>query len=71
MTAIYNFDSKVSLVQDFSNSRDIAYNAYDLKAYGYTVLNDSIFQAAQELVRRVEKRRAIIVFIGWNGYEKR
>ena len=61
VVSIYNFDSKVSLIQDFSNSRDIAYNAYDLKAYGYTVLNDAIFQAAQELVRRVEKRRAIIV----------
>jgi Ca-activated chloride channel homolog len=61
VASIYNFDSKVSLIQEFSNSRDIAYNAYDLKAYGYTVLNDAIFQAAQELGKREEKRRAIIV----------
>lgn len=61
VASIYNFDSKVSLIQDFSNSHDIAYNAYDLKAYGYTVLNDAIFQAAQELGKRDEKRRAIIV----------
>lgn len=59
--AIYNFDSKISLVQDFSNSRDIAERVFDLKAYGMTVLNDAIYQAAQELEKRSEKRRAIIV----------
>ncbi len=61
MTAIYNFDSKVSIVQDFSNSRDINEKVFDLKAYGYTVLNDAIYKAAQELGSRPEKRRAIIV----------
>jgi Ca-activated chloride channel homolog len=59
--AIYNFDSKVSLIQEFSNSRDIASNVFELKAYGYTVLNDAIYQAAQDLSKREEKRRAIIV----------
>lgn len=59
--AIYNFDSKVSLVQDFSNSRDVAPGVFDLKADGVTVLNDAIFKAAQELSRRSEKRKAIIV----------
>ncbi len=61
VTAIYNFDSKVSLVQNFSNSRDIAENIFNLKADGMTVLNDAIFQAALELGKRTEKRRAIIV----------
>lgn len=59
--AIFNFDSKVNLIQEFSNSRDIAPNVFELKAYGYTVLNDAIFKAAQELSNRTEKRRAIIV----------
>lgn len=59
--AIYNFDSKVSLVQDFSNSRDVAPGVFDLKADGVTVLNDAIAKAAQELNRRPEKRKAIIV----------
>ena len=59
--AIYNFDSKVSLVQDFSNSRDIVEKVFDLKAKGMTVLNDAIYQAALELEKRPEKRRAIIV----------
>lgn len=59
--AIYNFDTKVSLIQEFSNSRDIAPNVYELKAYGYTALNDAIYQAAQDLSKRNEKRRAIII----------
>ncbi|MDQ3087514.1 MAG: VWA domain-containing protein, partial [Acidobacteriota bacterium] len=61
VTAIYNFDSKVSLVQDFSNSRDIAEKVFNLKAAGMTVLNDAIYRAALELGKRDEKRKAIIV----------
>jgi Ca-activated chloride channel family protein len=59
--AIYNFDSKVEMVQDFSNSRDIREQAFDLKANGMTVLNDAVFKAAEVLSKRPEKRRAIIV----------
>jgi Ca-activated chloride channel homolog len=59
--AIYNFDSKVSLVQDFSNSRDIREQVFDLKADGMTALNDAVHKAAEVLSKRPEKRRAIIV----------
>lgn len=59
--AIYNFDSKVAMVQDFSNLRDITPKIFDLKARGMTVLNDGIYQAAMLLAKRPEKRRAIIV----------
>lgn len=59
--AIYRFDSKIELVQSFSNSRDIAEAAFDLKAYGMTRMNDAIYQAAVDLSNREEKRRAIIV----------
>lgn len=59
--AIYRFDSKVFLVQPFSGSRDIDEKIYDIKANGMTALNDSIFTAAEELAKRPEKRRAIIV----------
>jgi Ca-activated chloride channel homolog len=59
--AIYNFDSKIELVQEFSNSRDIADKVFNLKANGWTVLNDAIYKAAQELKPRPEKRKAIIV----------
>jgi len=61
VTAIYNFDSKVALVQDFSNSRDIAERIFNLKADGMTALNDAIYKAAFELGKRTEKRKAIIV----------
>jgi len=60
-TAIYNFDSKVKMVQDFSNSRDMRDQAFDLKADGMTVLNDAVYKAAELLSKRSEKRRAIIV----------
>lgn len=59
--AIYNFDSKVNLVQDFSNSRDLRDSFFDLKADGMTALNDAIYLAADVLSKRTEKRRAIIV----------
>jgi len=59
--AIYNFYSKVELVQDFSNSRNLRELAFDLKADGMTVLNDAIYKAAEVLSKRPEKRRAIIV----------
>jgi Ca-activated chloride channel family protein len=61
VAAIYNFDSKVSPVQEFSNSRDIREQVFDLKANGMTVLNDAVYKAAELLSKRAEKRRAIIV----------
>ena len=61
VAAISNFDSKVSVVQDFSNSRDVREQFFDLKADGMTVLNDAVHQAAELLAARPEKRRAIIV----------
>lgn len=59
--AIYRFASKVELVQEFSGSRDVDESLFDVKADGMTALNDSIYKAAEELKKRSEKRRAIIV----------
>ena len=59
--AIYRFDSKVFLVQQFSGSHDVDEKIYDIKADGMTVLNDSIYKASEELAKRPEKRRAIVV----------
>ncbi|MGB7069123.1 MAG: VWA domain-containing protein [Pyrinomonadaceae bacterium] len=59
--AIFKFDSKVQLIQEFSNRRDIGEAVFDLKAYGMTVLNDAVVEAAESLAQRPEKRRAIIV----------
>ena len=59
--AIYRFASKIDLVQSFSGSRDISDAIFDIKADGMTALNDSVFVAAEELTKRPEKRKAIIV----------
>ena len=61
VAAIYNFDTKVTPVQEFSDRRDITDKIFDLKADGGTALNDAIITAARELAKRGEKRRAIIV----------
>lgn len=61
VASIYNFDSKVDMVQDFSNTHDMLDRFFDLKADGMTVLNDAIYKAAEVLSKRPEKRRAIIV----------
>lgn len=58
---VYRFDSKVTLVQKFSNSRDVDEKIFDLKADGMTALNDAIYKASVDLSTRPEKRRAIIV----------
>lgn len=59
--AIYNFDTKVSLVQDFSNLRDITERVFDLKADGWTSLSDAVYKAAEILEKRPEKRKAIVL----------
>ena len=61
VAAVYRFDFKVERVQEFSNSRDLAPMAYGLSAKGMTALNDAIFQAAEALAERPEKRKAIVV----------
>jgi len=59
--AVINFDSKIDVVQDFSNSIYLNDRFYELRANGMTVLNDAIYKAAEMLSTRGEKRRAIIV----------
>lgn len=59
--AVYNFDSKITMVQDFSTSRDLLPKAFNLSAKGMTTLYDAVVRASNELSKRPEKRRAIIV----------
>jgi Ca-activated chloride channel family protein len=61
VVAIYNFDSKVKQIQDFSHNGDLSDAFFDLKASGMTVLNDAVREAAGALSKRKEKRKAIIV----------
>lgn len=61
VAAVYNFDSLVEQLQDFSPGRDLPPLAYGLRAKGMTALNDAVWRAARDLSARPEKRRAIIV----------
>lgn len=60
--AIYSFgDSKVRLLQDFTEIRDIPDAVWDLRAKGMTTLYDAIVTAAGALNLRPERRRAILI----------
>jgi Ca-activated chloride channel homolog len=59
--AVYQFNSKVELIQDFSFSKDLADMAYGIRSQGYTVLNDAIIRATTDLSKRTERRRAIVI----------
>ncbi len=61
VAAVYHFDRKIELMQEFSYSRDLAPLVFELKAQGMTALNDAIVRAATDLTARTERRRAIIV----------
>ena len=61
LAAIYKFDSKVEQIQDFSSNTYAPESIFDIKADGMTVLNDAVYKAAEELAKRTEKRKAIIV----------
>jgi Ca-activated chloride channel family protein len=61
VAAVYKFDTKVELLQEFSGGRDLAPMAFAVRARGMTTLNDAIVDAAKALSERPEKRKAIVV----------
>ena len=61
VAAVYNFDVKVVQLQDFSPGRDLPDRAYGLKTKMLTSLNDAVLRAADDLGKREERRRAIVV----------
>jgi Ca-activated chloride channel family protein len=61
VAAVYNFDSKVEQMQDFSPGRDLPARAFGLRTRTMTALNDAVLRAADDLAKRAEKRRAIVV----------
>src|SRR5882762_1456379 len=61
VAAVYNFDSKVEQMQDLSPGRDLPARAFGLRTKMMTALNDAVLRAADDLARRTEKRRAIVV----------
>lgn len=61
VAAVYSFDAKVEQWQDFSPGRDLAPKVFGLKSKLMTALNDAVLRAADDLAKREEKRRAIVV----------
>ena len=61
VAAVYSFDAKVEQWSDFSPGRDLPSRVYGLKAKMMTALNDAVVRAADDLAKREEKRRAIVV----------
>jgi len=61
VAAVYNFDVKVNQIQDYSPGRDLPAKAFGLKTKTMTALNDAVARAADDLAKREEKRRAIVV----------
>lgn len=61
VAAVYNFDMKVEQIQDFAPGRDLPARAYGLRPKMMTSLNDAVLRAADDLAKRSETRRAIVV----------
>jgi VWFA-related protein len=61
VAAVYNFDAKVEQIQDFSPGRDLPAKAFKLKTRNQTALNDAVLLAADDLGKREERRRAIVI----------
>ena len=61
VAAVYSFDNRVEQMQDFVPGRDLPARAYGLHTKMLTALNDAVLQAADDLGKRSEKRRAIVV----------
>jgi len=61
VAAVYNFDIKVEQLQDFSPGRDLPDRAYGLRTKLLTALNDAVLRAADDLAKREERRRAIVI----------
>ena len=66
--AVYGFNNKVRLLQEFSDSRDISDYVWDVKAENSTRLYDCIDEAIEALINRPEKRRAVLMISdGWDS----
>jgi Ca-activated chloride channel homolog len=61
VAAVYSFNTKVEQWSDYSPGRDLPARVFGLQTRTYTALNDAIYRAADDLAKREEKRRAIVV----------
>jgi len=65
--AVYGFNDKITMFQDFSDLRDISEYVWDAKAENDTRLYDCADEAIIALEKRTEKRKAILLISdGWD-----
>jgi Ca-activated chloride channel family protein len=65
--AVYGFNDKIKLFQDFSDLHDISEYVWDAKAENHTRLYDCADEAIIALEKRSEKRKAILLISdGWD-----
>jgi Ca-activated chloride channel family protein len=65
--AVYGFNDKITMFQDFSDLRDISEYVWDAKAENDTRLYDCADEAILALEKRTEKRKAILLISdGWD-----
>jgi Ca-activated chloride channel family protein len=70
--AVYGFNDKIKLFQDFSDVRDISDYVWDAKAENNTRLYDCADEAIAALVKRPEKRKAILLISdGWDTISRK
>jgi Ca-activated chloride channel family protein len=66
--ALYGFNNKVRLFQEFTNNRYITDYIWDAKAEDATSLYDCVDQGIDALAKRPEKRRAVLLISdGWDS----
>lgn len=70
--AVYGFNNKIHLFQDFSNLRDITDYIWDAEARDMTRLYDCMDTAIDALAGREERRRAILLISdGWDSASRK
>lgn len=70
--AVYGFNNKVRVIQEFSDSRDISDYVWDAKAEDSTRLYDCVDEAIEALAQRPEKRRAVLMISdGWDSSSRK
>ncbi len=60
-TAVYGFNYKVYNLQEFTNVKDISPDVWEIESDGTTSLYDAMYKSLEDLSKRSEIRRAIII----------
>ncbi|MBL8196226.1 MAG: VWA domain-containing protein [Blastocatellia bacterium] len=60
-TAVYGFNYKVYNLQEFTNVKDISPDIWEIESDGTTSLYDAMYKSLEDLNKRSEIRRAVII----------